>query len=54
MVKSLSRIISGSLWSIKLHALLAELLASLLDLADELMVGLVAVPQGEQVPPNVD
>ena len=44
----------GSLRCIKLHALLAELLAGLLDLPDELVVGLVAVPQGEQVPPDVD
>ena len=46
------------LWSlrgcIKLHALLSEFFPSLLDLPDELMICLIAVPQGEQVPPDVD
>ena len=40
--------------SLKLHALLGEILASFLNLSDKLMIRLIAVSQGEQVPSDVD
>lgn len=39
---------------LELEALLAEFLTGLLDLAKQLVVRLIAVPKGKQVPSDVD
>ena len=40
--------------SVKLHAFFAEFLLCLLNLTEKLMIGLIAVTEGEQVPSDVD
>ena len=45
---------SRSSFLVELEAPLGEVLARLLDLSEQLVIGLIAIPKGEQVPSDVD
>ena len=45
---------SRSSFLLELEAPLGEILASLLDLSEQLVISLIAIPKGKQVPSDVD